>query len=147
MVWWLPNAPLVVTEQNQRTLGGVGCGDDGGMTRMVRRLRPELAGGDRSGGCDDDGGGFGGVAAVEEGIDFEESFAPVARLETVRMFLAYAPEGFVDPDLPNHVYRLKKSLYGLNQAPRAWIVLSELNDFLVVNYECGLMVHDEFHSI
>ncbi|GKC68264.1 retrovirus-related pol polyprotein from transposon TNT 1-94 [Tanacetum coccineum] len=83
------------------------------------------------------------------GIDFEESFAPVARLEAVRIFVAYAahknfpiyqmdvkmaflngllkeevfvrqPDGFVDPDFPNHVYRLKKALYGLKQAPRAW---------------------------
>ncbi|GJW53663.1 retrovirus-related pol polyprotein from transposon TNT 1-94 [Tanacetum coccineum] len=82
----------------------------------------------------------------EEGIDFEESFAPVARLEAVRIFLAFAahmnmivyqmdvktaflngilreevyvsqPDGFVDPDNPNHVYRLKKALYGLKQAP------------------------------
>ncbi|GJU19598.1 retrovirus-related pol polyprotein from transposon TNT 1-94 [Tanacetum coccineum] len=52
----------------------------------------------------------------EEGIDFEESFAPVARLEADRIF----PDGFVDPDFPNHVYRLKKALYGLKQAPRAW---------------------------
>ncbi|GJU06093.1 retrovirus-related pol polyprotein from transposon TNT 1-94 [Tanacetum coccineum] len=86
----------------------------------------------------------------EEGIDFEESFAPVARLEAVRMFIAYAahknitifqmdvkmaflngplkeevyvsqPEGFIDPEFPDHVYRLKKALYGLKQAPRAWI--------------------------
>ncbi|GJW68989.1 retrovirus-related pol polyprotein from transposon TNT 1-94, partial [Tanacetum coccineum] len=85
----------------------------------------------------------------EEGIDFEESFAPVARLEAVRIFVAYAaqknffiyqmdvktkflngplkvevfvhqPDGFVDPYFPNHVYRLKKALYGLKQAPRAW---------------------------
>nr|GEV85574.1 retrovirus-related Pol polyprotein from transposon TNT 1-94 [Tanacetum cinerariifolium] len=85
----------------------------------------------------------------EEGIDFEDSFAPVARLEAVRMFIAYAahknitifqmdvktaflndplkkevyvsqPEGFMDPEFPNHVYRLKKALYGLKQAPRAW---------------------------
>ncbi|GJZ00248.1 retrovirus-related pol polyprotein from transposon TNT 1-94 [Tanacetum coccineum] len=85
----------------------------------------------------------------EEGIDFEESFAPVARLEAIRIFIANAasknmtvyqmdvktaflngelkeevyvsqPEGFVDPDHPNHVYRLKKALYGLKQAPRAW---------------------------
>nr|GFC45825.1 hypothetical protein [Tanacetum cinerariifolium] len=85
----------------------------------------------------------------EEGIDFEESFAPVARLEAIRIFLAYAahkniviyqidvktaflnenfweevyvsqPDGFVDPDNPNHVYKLKKALYGLKQAPRAW---------------------------
>nr|GEZ72565.1 retrovirus-related Pol polyprotein from transposon TNT 1-94 [Tanacetum cinerariifolium] len=84
------------------------------------------------------------------GINFEESFAPVARLEAIRIFLAYAahknmvvyqmdvktaflngnlreevyvsqPDGFVDPDNPNHVYKLKKALYGLKQAPRAWI--------------------------
>ncbi|GJZ20814.1 retrovirus-related pol polyprotein from transposon TNT 1-94 [Tanacetum coccineum] len=77
----------------------------------------------------------------EEGIDFEESFAPVARLEAIRIFLAFAahmnmvvyqmdvktaflngnlreevyvsqPDGFVDPDNPNHVYKLKKALYG-----------------------------------
>nr|GEV52627.1 hypothetical protein [Tanacetum cinerariifolium] len=80
----------------------------------------------------------------EEGINFEESFAPVARLEAIRIFLAYAahknmdvkttflngnlreevyvsqPDGFVDQDNPHHVYRLKKALYGLKQAPRAW---------------------------
>ncbi|GJV12678.1 retrovirus-related pol polyprotein from transposon TNT 1-94 [Tanacetum coccineum] len=85
----------------------------------------------------------------EEGIDFEESFVPVARLEAVRMCMAYAayknftiypmdvktaflnspwkeevfvsqPDGFIDPDFPNHIYRLKKALYGLKQAPRAW---------------------------
>ncbi|GKA12035.1 retrovirus-related pol polyprotein from transposon TNT 1-94 [Tanacetum coccineum] len=85
----------------------------------------------------------------EEGIDFEESFAPVARIEAIRIFITnvanknmtiyqmdvktaflngelkeevyvYQPEGFVDPDHPTHVYRLKKALYGLKQAPRAW---------------------------
>nr|GEW39939.1 retrovirus-related Pol polyprotein from transposon TNT 1-94 [Tanacetum cinerariifolium] len=85
----------------------------------------------------------------EERIDFEESFAPVARLEAIRIFLAYAahknmvvyqmdmktaflngnlreevnvsqPDGFVDQDNPNHVYKLKKALYVLKQAPRAW---------------------------
>ncbi|GJU73184.1 retrovirus-related pol polyprotein from transposon TNT 1-94 [Tanacetum coccineum] len=85
----------------------------------------------------------------EEGIDFEESFAPVARIEAIRIFIANAasmnmtiyqmdvktaflngvlkeevyvcqPEGFVDPDHVTHVYRLKKALYGLKQAPRAW---------------------------
>nr|GEV60516.1 copia protein [Tanacetum cinerariifolium] len=84
----------------------------------------------------------------EEGINFEESFVPVARLEVIRIFLEYAahmymvvyqmdvktaflngnlredvyvsqPNGFVDPDNPNHVYKLKKALYGLKQAPRA----------------------------
>nr|GEX14449.1 retrovirus-related Pol polyprotein from transposon TNT 1-94 [Tanacetum cinerariifolium] len=85
----------------------------------------------------------------EEGIDFEESFASVARMEAIRIFLAYAahksfsvfqmdvktaflhgslkedmyvcqPEGFIDADHPSHVYKLKKALYGLKQAPRAW---------------------------
>nr|GEX42358.1 retrovirus-related Pol polyprotein from transposon TNT 1-94 [Tanacetum cinerariifolium] len=55
----------------------------------------------------------------EEGIDFEESFAPVAHIEAIRIFIANAPKGFVDPDHPTHVYRLKKALYGLKQAPRA----------------------------
>nr|GEX19574.1 hypothetical protein [Tanacetum cinerariifolium] len=84
----------------------------------------------------------------EEGIDFEESFAPVARLDAVRIFIAYAthksfliyqmdvkkaflngplkeevyvaqPDGFVDPDHPEKVYHLRKALYGLKQAPRA----------------------------
>ncbi|GJS90209.1 retrotransposon protein, putative, ty1-copia subclass [Tanacetum coccineum] len=84
----------------------------------------------------------------EEGIDFEESFASVARLEVIRIFLAYVahknmivyqmdvktaflngdlredvyvsqPDGFIDVDNPNHVYKLNKALYGLKQAPRA----------------------------
>nr|GEW71002.1 integrase, catalytic region, zinc finger, CCHC-type, peptidase aspartic, catalytic [Tanacetum cinerariifolium] len=87
--------------------------------------------------------------AQEEGIDFEESFAPVTRLEAVRIFIAYTahksfpiyqmdvktaflsgplkeevyvaqPNGFIDPDHPEKVYRLRKALYGLKQAPRAW---------------------------
>nr|GEU70870.1 retrovirus-related Pol polyprotein from transposon TNT 1-94 [Tanacetum cinerariifolium] len=87
----------------------------------------------------------------EEGIDFEESFAPVARMEAIRIFLAYAthksfsvyqmdvktaflhgslkedvyvcqPEGFIDADHPSHVYKLKNALYGLKQAPRAWYI-------------------------
>ncbi|GKE20929.1 retrovirus-related pol polyprotein from transposon TNT 1-94 [Tanacetum coccineum] len=94
----------------------------------------------------------------EEGIDFEESFALVARLEAVQIFLAFAthmnmiiyqmdvktaflngilreeiyisqPYRFVDPDNPNHVYRLKKALYGLKQALRAWYDL--LSSFLL----------------
>nr|GEX12090.1 hypothetical protein [Tanacetum cinerariifolium] len=97
----------------------------------------------------------------EEGIDFEESFAPVARMEAIRIFLAYAghklftvfqmdmktaflhgslkddvyvcqPEGFIDTDHPSHVYKLKKALYGLKQAPRAWY--DELSKFLLQNH-------------
>nr|GEY80740.1 hypothetical protein [Tanacetum cinerariifolium] len=67
-------------------------------------------------------------------IDFEESFAPVARLEAIRIFLAYAahknmPDGFVDQDNPNHVYKLKKALYGLKQAPHTWYDM--LSSFLI----------------
>ncbi|GJX01324.1 retrovirus-related pol polyprotein from transposon TNT 1-94 [Tanacetum coccineum] len=94
----------------------------------------------------------------EKGIDFEESFAPVARLEAIRIFLAFAahmnmvvyqmdvktaflngnlweevyvsqPDRFVDKDKPNHVYKLKKALYGLKQAPRAWYDM--LSSFLI----------------
>ncbi|GJW80572.1 retrovirus-related pol polyprotein from transposon TNT 1-94 [Tanacetum coccineum] len=96
--------------------------------------------------------------AQEEGIVFEESFAPVARLEAVRIFIAYVahksflnyqmdvktaflngplkeevyvaqPDGFVDPDHPEKVYRLRKALYELKQAPRAWY--DELSKFLM----------------
>ncbi|KAJ9552446.1 hypothetical protein OSB04_016491 [Centaurea solstitialis] len=85
----------------------------------------------------------------QEGIDYDETFTPVARIEAIRIFLAYAahknmkvfhmdvkcaflngelqevvyveePEGFVDPKYPEHVYVLDKALYGLKQAPRAW---------------------------
>ncbi|GKA86624.1 putative ribonuclease H-like domain-containing protein [Tanacetum coccineum] len=94
----------------------------------------------------------------EEGIDFEESFASVARLEAIRIFLAFAahmnmvvyqmdvktaflngnlreevyvslPDWFVDKDNPNHVYKLKNALYGLKQAPRAWYDM--LSSFLI----------------
>ncbi|GKF04512.1 retrovirus-related pol polyprotein from transposon TNT 1-94, partial [Tanacetum coccineum] len=54
----------------------------------------------------------------EEGIDFEESFAPVARIEAIHIF-----------DNPPHVYKLKKALYGLKQAPRAWYDM--LSSFLI----------------
>ncbi|GJW12336.1 retrovirus-related pol polyprotein from transposon TNT 1-94 [Tanacetum coccineum] len=94
----------------------------------------------------------------EEGIDFEESFALVARLDAIRIFLAYAAymnmivyqmdvkmaflngilreevyvsqsDEFVDQDNLNHMYKLKKALYGLKQAPRAWYNL--LSKFLL----------------
>ncbi|GJW98465.1 retrovirus-related pol polyprotein from transposon TNT 1-94 [Tanacetum coccineum] len=97
----------------------------------------------------------------EEGIDFKESFAPVARMEAIRIFLAYAahksfsvfqmdvkmaflhgtlkedvyvcqPKGFIDADHPSHVYKLKKALYGLKQAPRAWY--DEGSKFLLQNH-------------
>ncbi|CAA7051603.1 unnamed protein product [Microthlaspi erraticum] len=84
-----------------------------------------------------------------EGVDFDETFAPVARLESIRLFLGMAcilnfkvhqmgkksaflnsilqeevyvaqPKGFEDPTHPDYVYKLKKALYGLKQAPRAW---------------------------
>ncbi|GKB77260.1 retrovirus-related pol polyprotein from transposon TNT 1-94 [Tanacetum coccineum] len=59
----------------------------------------------------------------EEGINFEESFASVARLGAIRVY-ASQPDGFVDLENPNHVYKLKKALYGLKLAPRAWYLLS-----------------------
>ncbi|GKD37576.1 retrovirus-related pol polyprotein from transposon TNT 1-94 [Tanacetum coccineum] len=64
----------------------------------------------------------------EEGINFKESFIPVARLEAVWIFLTQS-DGFVDPDNPNHMYRLKKALYGLKQAPRVWYDL--LSSFIL----------------
>nr|GFA13346.1 retrovirus-related Pol polyprotein from transposon TNT 1-94 [Tanacetum cinerariifolium] len=96
----------------------------------------------------------------EEGIDFEESFAPVAHIEAIRIFIANAasknmtvyqmdvktaflngelkekvyvsqPEGFVDPDHSTLIYHLKKALYGLKQAPRAWY--DTLSRFLLDN--------------
>nr|GEV94002.1 retrovirus-related Pol polyprotein from transposon TNT 1-94 [Tanacetum cinerariifolium] len=57
----------------------------------------------------------------EEGIDFGESFEPVARIEAIK--------GFVDQDNPSHVYKLKKALYGVKQAPRTWYNM--LSSFLI----------------
>ncbi|GJY53973.1 putative ribonuclease H-like domain-containing protein [Tanacetum coccineum] len=90
-----------------------------------------------------------GGPRVEEGIDYDDVFAPVARIEAIGLFLAFAsfmrfivyqmdvksaflygtideevyvsqPPGFVDPDHPKKVYKVVKALYGLHQAPRAW---------------------------
>nr|GEZ12497.1 hypothetical protein [Tanacetum cinerariifolium] len=66
--------------------------------------------------------------AQKEGVDFEESFAPVARLEVEEVYVNQ-PDGFVDPYHPDKVYHLKKALYGLKQASRAWY--DELSNFLV----------------
>ena len=89
-----------------------------------------------------------GYSQIEE-IDYEETFSPVVRLESIRILLEIAcslriklyqmdvknaflnrilseevyveqPKGFEDQIFPNHLYRLKKTLYGLKQAPRAW---------------------------
>ncbi|GJS41381.1 retrovirus-related pol polyprotein from transposon TNT 1-94 [Tanacetum coccineum] len=69
----------------------------------------------------------------EEAINFEESFAPVARIEAIRIFVAYATNKnmmiFQMDDNPSHVYKLKKALYGLKQAPRAWYDM--LSSFLI----------------
>ncbi|KAK1661354.1 hypothetical protein QYE76_049513 [Lolium multiflorum] len=103
-----------------------------------------------------------GFAQIE-GMDFEDTFAPVARLEAIRLLLAFAsfhnfklyqmdvksaflngplketayvaqPPGFEDPCRPNHVYLLHKALYGLKQAPRAWYEF--LRDFLLHDGFC-----------
>nr|GEV42329.1 putative ribonuclease H-like domain-containing protein [Tanacetum cinerariifolium] len=113
--------------------------------------------------------------AQEKGIDFKESFAPVARLEAVWIFIAYAayksfliyhmdvkttflngplkeevyvaqPDGFVDPDHPEKVYLLRKALYGLKQAPRAWY--DELSKFLASKgFTKGLQIHQSPRGI
>nr|GEV19521.1 hypothetical protein [Tanacetum cinerariifolium] len=74
----------------------------------------------------------------EEGIDFEESFALVMDVKTTFLngqlkedVFVCQPDGFVDPDFPNHVYHLKKALYGLKQALRAWY--AKLSSFLIEN--------------
>ncbi|GJR76107.1 retrovirus-related pol polyprotein from transposon TNT 1-94 [Tanacetum coccineum] len=113
--------------------------------------------------------------AQEEGIDFEESFALVARLEVVRSFVAYAahnsfliyqmdvktaflngplkeevyvaqPNRSVDLDHLEKVYRLRKALYGLKQAPRAWY--DELSKFLISKgFTKGPLVQRQFFTV
>nr|GEW50184.1 hypothetical protein [Tanacetum cinerariifolium] len=71
----------------------------------------------------------------EEGIDFEESFAPIARMEAIRIFLAYvAHKSFTvfQMDVKTAFFHVKKALYGLKQAPRAWY--DELLMFLLQNH-------------
>ncbi|GJY84006.1 retrovirus-related pol polyprotein from transposon TNT 1-94 [Tanacetum coccineum] len=103
----------------------------------------------------------------QEGIDYDETYAPVARLESIRILLAYAcaldfklfqmdvksaflngfineevyvahPSGFIDFENPDHVYKLKKALYGLKQAPKAWY--DRLKAFLIKHeYKMGMV--------
>ena len=96
----------------------------------------------------------------EEGIDYDETFAPVARMEAIRILIAFAafmgfklyqmdvksvflngdlkeevfvkqPPRFEDAELPDHVFKLNKAIYGLKQVPRAWY--ERLSTFLLKN--------------
>ncbi|GJW86411.1 retrovirus-related pol polyprotein from transposon TNT 1-94 [Tanacetum coccineum] len=108
----------------------------------------------------------------QEGIDYDETYASVARLESIRILLAYAcaldfkvfqmdvkstflngfineevyvvqPPGFIDFEKPDHVYKLKKALYGLKQAPKAWY--DRLKAFLIKHeYKMGMLDNTHF---
>ncbi|GJZ84272.1 retrovirus-related pol polyprotein from transposon TNT 1-94 [Tanacetum coccineum] len=110
----------------------------------------------------------------QEGIDYDETYAPVARLESIWILLAYTcaldirlfqmdikneflngfiseevyavqPPGFIDFEKPNHVYKLKKALYGLKQAPKAWY--DRLKDFLIkYEYNMGMVDNTLFRK-
>nr|GEU44569.1 hypothetical protein [Tanacetum cinerariifolium] len=138
-VWELVDRPLCKNVINMKWLWKNKCDEENTVIRNKSRLVAK---------------GY----AQKEGIDFEESFAPVAQLEVVWLFIVYPThksfivyqrdvktaflygpmkeevyvnltDGFVDPYHPDKVYRLKKALYGLKQAPRAWY--DELSNFLV----------------
>ncbi|GJR29381.1 ribonuclease H-like domain-containing protein [Tanacetum coccineum] len=69
----------------------------------------------------------------KEGINYEEVFAPVARIEATRLFLAYASfMGFKDHGHPEKVYKVVKALYGLHQAPKAWITSTKKENGILI---------------
>lgn len=145
-VWSLVEPPLGFNVIGTKWVFKNKLGEDGSIVRNKARLVAQ---------------GFTQV----EGLDFEETFAPVARLEAIRILLAFAaskgfklfqmdvksaflngvieeevyvkqPPGFENPKFPNHVFKLDKALYGLKQAPRAWY--ERLKTFLLQNgFEMG----------
>nr|GEV59759.1 putative ribonuclease H-like domain-containing protein [Tanacetum cinerariifolium] len=176
---WKPKCPILDHGNPQHALKDKGVIDSGCSMHMTRNMSymsdfEELNGGYVAFGGNPNGGKISGkeehkrvhqalkdpswIEAMQEellqfkmqkGIDYEEVFAPVARIEAIRLFLAYAsfmgfmvyqmevksaflygtieeevyvcqPLGFKDPDYPDKVYKVVKALYGLHQAPRAW---------------------------